>query len=125
MMALLLLRVFNEDSPVSEKILRIHYQATTTILPSSHPNVKYSMIYANNLIWQLLKDEDNELFKHFKIHLACDVDESKVCMQSMNIANVTCLKVMMIYPCRQCNGISPLEGYSGNLKKNYLLVYLS
>ena len=75
MIALLLLRVFHDTSPVSEKILRMYSKAVEDFLPSEHPNNKYSMIYTNNLVWNILKDEDEELFGHLKEHLKQYVSE--------------------------------------------------
>lgn len=75
MLSILLLRVFNDASPVSEKILRMYSKATEDYLPSDHPNSKYSMIYTNNLIWNLVKEEDEELFAHLNMHMLNDPDE--------------------------------------------------
>ena len=74
MISILLLRVFHAESPVSEKILRMYNKAVEDCLPSDHPNSKYSMINTNNLIWNILKEEDKELFTHLKTNLTEDVE---------------------------------------------------
>ena len=98
----MLLRVFHDDSPVSEKILRMYRyfvlaclliglillfsgvfsKITEEYFPSDHPNGKYSLIYTNNLIWQIIKEEDTELFLHVKRYISEDPDDGEVLILS-------------------------------------------
>lgn len=84
MIAILLLRVFHEDSPVSEKMLRMYNKIVEEYLPSDHPNAKYSLIYTNNLIWNIIKREDEALFLHLKEHMPKDRNGGEVALRRVN-----------------------------------------
>lgn len=66
--ALLLMRIFPEDSPVSEKILRIFRRITQEVLPSEQLHREYSVGSVAMRTFDLLFERDREFYDHFMQH---------------------------------------------------------
>ena len=64
--ATLLLKLFPEESPISEKILRMLQRINDECLPSEHFNRKYSNAAITQNVWNALSEVDSELFFHLQ-----------------------------------------------------------
>lgn len=70
----LLLKLYPDDSPISEKILQLYHKACDVCLPSEHYNRKYSMANVTQKIWSLLGERDPDLYNHLQQYV--DTNES-------------------------------------------------
>lgn len=66
--ATLLMSVFTNESPVSEKILRIYRRILNEILPSEQLHRDYSTANISIKAWNLLFQRDPELYHHLQKH---------------------------------------------------------
>ena len=70
----LLLKLYPDDSPISEKILQLYQKICDVCLPSEHYNRKYSMANVTQKIWALLGERDPDLYNHLQHYV--DTSES-------------------------------------------------
>ena len=68
-MSLLLMRIFPEDSPVSEKILRLYKRMNTEILPSEQLHRAYSLSNIAIKVFDIVFNKDQLLYNHIQTKL--------------------------------------------------------
>ena len=64
----LLMKTYPDESPVSEKILRMFQRANEEFMPSGHFQRKYSIASVAQAIWGRLLQQDAELHGHLQMH---------------------------------------------------------
>jgi len=66
--AALIMKTYPEESPISEKVLRIYKRINEDCLPSEHFQRRYSVAKIAQKVWESLMADDFELYQHLQAY---------------------------------------------------------